>query len=70
MTSKEKIKELLEASLDGTITAEQVTAAGLHRSTLHEFVENVFLQIVTVHIKAFFCSALIQRFICICISIC
>ena len=34
MTDKEKIKELLEASSDGTITAEQVTAAGLHRSIL------------------------------------
>ncbi len=40
MTDKEKIKELLEASLDGTITAEQVTAAGLHRSMLQELVEN------------------------------
>ena len=40
MTDKEKIKELLEASPDGTITAEQVTAAGLHRSMLQELVEN------------------------------
>ena len=40
MTDKEKIKELLEASSDGTITAEQVTAAGLHRSILQELVEN------------------------------
>ena len=40
MTDKEKIKELLEASPDGTITAEQVTAAGLHRSILQELVEN------------------------------
>ena len=40
MTNKEKIKELLEASPDGTITAEQVTAAGMHRSILQEFVEN------------------------------
>lgn len=39
MTDKEKIKELLEASPDGTITAEQVTAAGLHRSILQELVE-------------------------------
>ena len=29
MTDKEKIKELLEASPDGTITAEQVTSAAL-----------------------------------------
>lgn len=40
MTDKEKIKELLEASPDGTITAEQVTATGLHRSILQELVEN------------------------------
>lgn len=40
MTDKEKIKELLEASPDGTITAVQVTAAGLHRSILQELVEN------------------------------
>lgn len=40
MTDKEKIKELLEASPDGTVTAEQVTAAGLHRSILQELVEN------------------------------
>jgi predicted transcriptional regulator of viral defense system len=40
MTDKEKIKELLEASPDGTITAEQVTAAGLHRSILQELVDN------------------------------
>lgn len=40
MTHKERIKELLEASPDGTVTAEQVTAAGLHRSILRELVEN------------------------------
>ena len=40
MTDKEKIKELLEASPDGTITAEQVTSAGLHRSILQELVGN------------------------------
>ena len=40
MIDKEKIKELLEASPDGTITAEQVTAAGLHRGILRELVEN------------------------------
>ena len=40
MTDKEKIKEFLEASPDGTITAEQVTAMGLHRSLLQELVEN------------------------------
>lgn len=40
MTDKGKIKEFLEASPDGTITAEQVTAMGLHRSLLQELVEN------------------------------
>lgn len=40
ITSKEKIKELLEASPDGTITAGQVTAAGLHRSILQELVDD------------------------------
>ncbi len=40
MTNKEKIKEILEASPDGIISAEQVTAAGLHRSILRELVEN------------------------------
>ena len=39
MIKREKIKELLEASPDGIITAEQVTAAGLHRSILQELVE-------------------------------
>lgn len=39
MTDNEKIKELLEASSDGVITAEQVTAAGLHRSVLQSLVE-------------------------------
>ena len=36
MNAKEKIEELLEASEDGTITAAQVTEAGLHRSVLQE----------------------------------
>lgn len=40
MTDKEKMKELLEASPDGTITAKQVTDAGLHRSILQKYVEN------------------------------
>lgn len=40
MTDKDTIKDLLEASTDGTITAEQVTAAGLHRSVLQELVDN------------------------------
>ena len=39
MTDNEKIKELLEASSDGVITAEQVTAAGLHRGGLQALVE-------------------------------
>lgn len=40
MNAKEKIEELLEASEDGTITAAQVTEAGLHRSILQEFVKS------------------------------
>ncbi len=40
MTDKETMKELLDAQTDGTITAEQVTAAGLHRSVLQELVDN------------------------------
>ena len=32
MNAKKKIEELLEASEDGTITAAQVTEAGLHRN--------------------------------------
>ena len=38
MTRQDKIREMLEASPDGTITAKQVTAAGLHRSILQELV--------------------------------
>lgn len=38
MTDKDKIRELLRTSLDGTISTEQVTAAGLHRSILHDLV--------------------------------
>ena len=40
MDAKETIKALLEASEDGTITAEQVTQAGLHRSVLQELVKS------------------------------
>ena len=36
MNAKKKIEELLEASEDGTITAAQVTEAGLHRNVLQE----------------------------------
>ena len=39
MTAKEKIESLLESSADGTITAAQVTEAGLHRGVLQELVE-------------------------------
>lgn len=38
MTDKERVIELLESSPDGTITAKQVTAAGLHRSVLQKLV--------------------------------
>ena len=34
ISTKEKIKELLEGLEDGTITAAQVTESGLHRSVL------------------------------------
>ena len=40
MNYKKKIEELLEASKDGTITAAQVTEAGLHRSVLRESVNS------------------------------
>ncbi|MCF0206565.1 MAG: type IV toxin-antitoxin system AbiEi family antitoxin domain-containing protein [Bacteroidales bacterium] len=40
MTVKEIINKMLEASPDGTITTEQVTEAGLHRSILQKLVEN------------------------------
>ena len=40
MNTKKKIEELLDASEDGTITAAQVTEAGLHRSVLQELVKN------------------------------
>lgn len=40
MSGKEKINELLKSSPDGTITAEQVTTAGLHRSVLQNLVAN------------------------------
>lgn len=36
MDDNKKIKELFEASSDGTITASQVTSAGLHRSVLQK----------------------------------
>ncbi len=40
MNAKDKIEELLETSEGGTITAAQVTKAGLHRSILQELVKN------------------------------
>lgn len=40
MPNKDIIEELLETSADGTITAEQVTAAGLHRNILQELVDS------------------------------
>lgn len=39
MDARKKVEKLLEASKDGTITAEEVTEAGLHRSILQEFVK-------------------------------
>lgn len=40
MNDIEKMEELLIASSDGTITASQVTEAGMHRSILQEFVRS------------------------------
>lgn len=40
MSTKKRIEELLESSEDGTITAAQVTEAGLHRCVLQELVKN------------------------------
>lgn len=40
MKDAEKIKKLLEALPDGTVTAKQVTTAGLHRSILQKLVDN------------------------------
>ena len=40
MADKDRVKELLEAISDGTITAEQVTNAGIHRGVLQELVKN------------------------------
>ena len=40
MDVKETIEDLREASEDGTITAAQVTEAGLHRSVLQKFVKS------------------------------
>ncbi len=40
MGSKETINELLKLSADGTITAAQVTEAGLHRSVLQNLVKS------------------------------
>ena len=39
MNAKNKIKELLKESDNGTITAAQVTEAGLYRSALQELVK-------------------------------
>ena len=40
MTQREQLEQLLKTSIDGTITAEEVTKAGLHRSILQELVRN------------------------------
>lgn len=40
MTNLEQVKTLLEASPNGTITTEQVTSAGLHRSILQKLVDS------------------------------
>lgn len=40
MNNKEKLEQLLEVSTGGTITAAQVTEAGLHRSILQKLVKS------------------------------
>ncbi len=40
MTEMERTRQLLNASKDGTITAEQLSAAGLHRNNLHVLAAN------------------------------
>ncbi len=40
MINKKAVKKILETSPNGIITAEEVTAAGLHRSILQELVKN------------------------------
>lgn len=40
MGNNETINELLNASVDGTITSRQVTEAGLHRNVLQKLVES------------------------------
>ena len=40
MSPEEKIEELLELAEDGTITAAEVTKAGLHRSVLQKLVKS------------------------------
>lgn len=40
MTEMERTRQLLEASKDGTITAEQLATAGLHRNNLHVLAAN------------------------------
>lgn len=40
MNTRRKMEELLETSEDGTITAAQVSKAGLHRGILQEFVNS------------------------------
>ena len=40
MTDRERIKTLLKASPNGTITTQQVTSAGLHRSILQKLVDS------------------------------
>lgn len=44
MTGQERIQKLLESSPDGTITAKQVTEAGLHRGILRELTASGDLQ--------------------------
>ena len=55
MTDNEKIKELLEASSDGVITAEQVTAAGLHRSVLQrKYGRDIYSHETSLYLPGYF----------------
>ena len=40
MTNRETVEQILRSSVDGTITAAQITQAGLHRSVLQTLVDD------------------------------
>lgn len=65
MTGKEKIKELLEATSDGTITAEQVTAAGCTAVSCRSLWET---ESFIVSDAAYMCSRVLWEMIFTCCS--